>query len=166
MILQGTRTSIAKKPYIFVIFQGGGVVWSGTLSPLWIRPCESYLGGNLYGRFSRTLAFRMTSVIACYSLMFLIKTKYPSGIQSQFREGSKMKLVVFFSCICLCWAVITCTPQQRYWIPISTGTYTASWVYGKTRDLLAGRLFMRGFNSGDFYELYRKVTNMLIILLI
>ena len=32
---QGIWTSIANKPYIFVIFQGG----SGPLSPLWIRPC-------------------------------------------------------------------------------------------------------------------------------
>ena len=35
----GLRTSIAKKPYIFVIFQGG----PDPLSPLWIRPCICWL---------------------------------------------------------------------------------------------------------------------------
>ena len=34
---QGIRTSIAKKPYIFVIFQGVG---PDPLSPLWIRACH------------------------------------------------------------------------------------------------------------------------------
>ena len=37
MIFQGIWTSIAKKPYIFVIFQGGGGL--DPLSPLWIRAC-------------------------------------------------------------------------------------------------------------------------------
>ena len=36
MIFQGIRTSIAKKPSIFVIFQGG------VPHPLWIYPCFSY----------------------------------------------------------------------------------------------------------------------------
>ena len=35
---QGIPTSIAKKPYIFVIFQGGG--GPDLLSPLWIHPCQ------------------------------------------------------------------------------------------------------------------------------
>ena len=33
VIFQGTRTSIAKKPYIFVIFQGGGRGGPDHLSP-------------------------------------------------------------------------------------------------------------------------------------
>ena len=36
VIFQGIPTCIARKPYIFVIFQGGG--GSGPLAPLWIRP--------------------------------------------------------------------------------------------------------------------------------
>ena len=35
MIFQGIRTSIAKKPYIFLIFQGGGS-WPPA-TPLWVR---------------------------------------------------------------------------------------------------------------------------------
>ena len=37
MIFQGIRTSIAQKPYSFVIFQGG----PGPQSPLLIRTCET-----------------------------------------------------------------------------------------------------------------------------
>ena len=40
VIFQGIRTSIAKKPYIFVIFQGGGG-GPDPLSPLWIRPWKN-----------------------------------------------------------------------------------------------------------------------------
>ena len=36
MIVQEIRNSIAKKPYIFVIFQGE----SGPPDPLWIRVCN------------------------------------------------------------------------------------------------------------------------------
>ena len=39
VVLQGIRTSIAKKPYIFVIFQGGGVRIPAP--PLLIRTCYS-----------------------------------------------------------------------------------------------------------------------------
>ena len=38
MIFQVIRTSTARKPYIFVIFQGGGGR-PDPISPLWIRPC-------------------------------------------------------------------------------------------------------------------------------
>ena len=37
VILQGIRTSIVQKPYIFVIFQEGGV--RTPCPPLWIRTC-------------------------------------------------------------------------------------------------------------------------------
>ena len=38
MIFQGIWARIAKKPYIFVIFQGGG--GPDPLPPLWIRTCN------------------------------------------------------------------------------------------------------------------------------
>ena len=38
MIFYGVWTSIAKKPYIFVIYQGGG---SGPPAPLWIHACKN-----------------------------------------------------------------------------------------------------------------------------
>ena len=38
VIFQGIQTSIAKKPYIFVFFQGGGGS-RPPAPPLWIRPC-------------------------------------------------------------------------------------------------------------------------------
>ena len=39
LFFQGFRTSIAKEPYIFVIFQGGGGTGGpDPLSPFWIRP--------------------------------------------------------------------------------------------------------------------------------
>ena len=38
VVLQGIRTSIGKKPYIFVIFQGG--VRTPCPPPLWIRTCQ------------------------------------------------------------------------------------------------------------------------------
>ena len=37
-IFQGIQTSIAKKPYIFVIFQGGSEPPVPPPPPLWIRP--------------------------------------------------------------------------------------------------------------------------------
>ena len=40
LIFQGIRTNIAKKPYIFVIFQGGG---SGPPVLLWIRQCSIHM---------------------------------------------------------------------------------------------------------------------------
>ena len=42
VIFQGIRTSIAKKPYIFVIFQGGG--GAEPLSLLWTRACSCHDG--------------------------------------------------------------------------------------------------------------------------
>ena len=38
VIFQGFRTSIDKKPYIFVICQGVGVLTSWP-APLWVRAC-------------------------------------------------------------------------------------------------------------------------------
>ena len=38
-IFQGIRNCIARKPYIFVIFHGGGGGGPDPLSPLWIRTC-------------------------------------------------------------------------------------------------------------------------------
>ena len=73
-----------------------------------------------------------------------------------------MKLALFLSCLYLCWAVITSTPQQRHWKRIGTGSRTAAWVYGKARDLLADRLLMRDWNSGDFLDLFRKVNTSLV----
>ena len=35
----GIQTGIAKKPYILVIFEGGGGGGFGPPAPLWIRPC-------------------------------------------------------------------------------------------------------------------------------
>ena len=40
VIFQGIRTNIAKKPYIFVIFQGGG---TDPCPPLWIRAWRMYM---------------------------------------------------------------------------------------------------------------------------
>ena len=80
-------------------------------------------------------------------------------------EGT-MKLALFLSCLYLCWAVITCTPQQRHWKRIGTGSRTAAWVCGEARDLLAGRLLMRDWNSGDFLDLFRKVNTSLVQLII
>ena len=45
VIFQGTRTGIAKKPYIFVIFQGSGV-WT-PCPPLWIRSLRGPWIANL-----------------------------------------------------------------------------------------------------------------------
>ena len=39
VILQGIRTSMAKKPYIFVIIRGWGAVRTPCPPPLWIRTC-------------------------------------------------------------------------------------------------------------------------------
>ena len=38
---QGIRTSMAKEPYIFVIFQGAGILVP--CPPLWIRACMKVL---------------------------------------------------------------------------------------------------------------------------
>ena len=52
VIFQGVCTSIAKKPYIFLIFQGRGGEGGGSdhLSPLWIRACSyfSILDGDVF----------------------------------------------------------------------------------------------------------------------
>ena len=41
---QGIRTSIPKKPYIFVIFQGGGGGVRTPVPPLWMSACSQYSG--------------------------------------------------------------------------------------------------------------------------
>ena len=41
LVFQGIQTSIAKKPYIFVIFQGGGV--RTPCPPHWICPCNVWM---------------------------------------------------------------------------------------------------------------------------
>ena len=52
VVLQGIRASIAKKPYIFVIFQGEG---QEPLSPLWIRTCIVFFSKTHYTLLSSGL---------------------------------------------------------------------------------------------------------------
>ena len=58
VVLQGIRTSIAKKPYIVVIFQEGG---SRPPVPLWIRTCDASYDSCLF-----SVIFFSGSILQCW----------------------------------------------------------------------------------------------------
>ena len=64
VIFQGIWTSSAKKPYIFVIFQGGGGSGPHAPPPLWIRACGTDNRGSIGDEFSAIVVFWLLLISA------------------------------------------------------------------------------------------------------
>ena len=80
VIFQGIGTSFAKKPYIFVIFQGGGGgVWT-PCPPLWIRPWYASYRNSMCKQHSHRSTCNWRSLIRETVCLILLFVWYPQQI--------------------------------------------------------------------------------------
>ena len=80
MIFQGIRTSIAKKPYIFVIFQGGPSPLSTHLDPhmfLTTLTRLAYLDVSLINYFHIVMSFSQTVIVLIHLYIDMRTYDYP-----------------------------------------------------------------------------------------